>query len=62
MGLSLRDERVGGRQGMSLAAVAAHVERAMEEAHRAGVDPDTVEPVVRVTLSGKIKNLETTVL
>lgn len=43
---------------MSLAAFAAHVERALMEAQRTGVDPDTIEPHVSITPRGKIKRLE----
>jgi hypothetical protein len=58
VGLILRAERSEGRQGMSLAAFAAHVERALMEAQRTGVDPDTIEPHVSITPRGKIKRLE----
>jgi hypothetical protein len=60
VGLSFRVERDKGRQGISLAALAASVERALEECARTGIDPDTIEPVVRTTVGGnpRIKKLE----
>jgi hypothetical protein len=60
VGVVVNASRSEGRQGLSLAALGALVEQAMREAHTAGVDPDTIEPVVRTTVSPrpKIRKME----
>jgi 3-hydroxyisobutyrate dehydrogenase-like beta-hydroxyacid dehydrogenase len=65
VGLIFTGQRIEGRQGISLAALAGLVEEALQAATRYGIDPDTVEPVVRGTTLGKnpkIKKLEIPVL
>lgn len=60
MGLSLTFDRAEGRQGISLAALAAAVEQGLRHAAEQGVDPDTIEPTVRTNISSnpKIRKLE----
>lgn len=61
MSLTVRIERAEGRQGMSLAALAAWSTQAVQRAIEAGADPDDVEPRVNITPRGKIRKLEVTI-
>lgn len=46
---------------MSLAVLAASLTQCVQRAIEAGVEPDEIEPKVRVTPKGKIKSIEVTI-
>jgi hypothetical protein len=59
--LTVRIDRAEGRQAISLAALAASATQAVQRAIEAGVEPDEIEPKVRITMNGKIRTLEVTI-
>jgi hypothetical protein len=62
VGLILTSVPAERRQGLTLAALGAAVEEAMQQAHRAGVDAAEIQVRARTSPTGKIQKLEIEIL
>lgn len=61
MGLTYREPRQNGREGVTLAQINALTEQVTREAIGRGIDPEQIEPKVHLTFGGKIKSIEFTI-
>lgn len=61
MGLTYREPRQNGHEGVTLAQLNMLTEQVTQEAIQRGLDPEKVEPKVRLTFGGKIKSIEFTI-